>query len=321
MRLKESGQAVKKSRKQNTKSPRKLSLTPEIQALYFQCLAGKLHTLNHEDQRLIIQVFDRQFPALQREARRFAEKRQTSFLHRVVNAVLYVALVILTVAAVLLAWEYYANAEVSSDAIEAAREQAEASMRAAWRKGREDERQPLNKVVGPDGSIVLTRNAPRQIVTLPNGEPGLSDRHTTITVIQPPTPPPVTPPQNTSIQTTVNGIDRIETQAILPELLAVDQLEAVKKIADNGTLIAQQRFGLEQYKINQEMELEYLRLVKNFVLWGFLASIPFIVASYWILKNVFSGYRTLQKDQREFKLKEDEVSHRVIYENNGRGKS
>ena len=321
MRLKESGQTTKKSRKQSAKTPRKLSLTPEIQALYFQCLAGKLHTLSHEDQRLIIQVFDRQFPALQREARRFAEKRKASFLQSVVNFVLYVALLILTIAAVLLALEYYANAAVSSDVIKAAQEQAESSMRRAWQEGSEEEVQPVNTIVGPDGTIALAQNAPRQIVALPNGEPGLNDRHTTITVIHQPTPPPVTPPQKSSIQTTVNGIDRIETQAILPEQLAVDQMEALKKIADNGTLIAQQRFGLEQYKINQEMELEYLRLVKSFVLWGFLASIPFMLTSYWIFKNVFSGYRTLQKDQREYKLKELEVTDSMIYDkvpqNNG----
>ena len=43
MHLKESGQGRKKNKKQRASPPRKLSLTPEIQALYFQCLAGKLH--------------------------------------------------------------------------------------------------------------------------------------------------------------------------------------------------------------------------------------------------------------------------------------
>ncbi|MCP4405536.1 MAG: hypothetical protein GY801_50565 [bacterium] len=322
---KKPGQISEPARKRKRPKTEKLSLTPEIQALYFQCLAGKLHSLNHEDQRLIIQVFDRQFPVLQREARRFSEKRQASFLQSVVNFVLYVALMILTIAVVMLAWEYYANAEVSSDLIRAAQEHAEDSMRQAWQEGSEEDVQPVDTLAVSDGSIMLTQNAPRQIVTLPDGEPGLSDRHTTITVIQQPTPIPVAPPQKSSIQTTVNGIDRIETQAILPEQLAVDQMEALKKIADNGTLIAQQRFGLEQYKLNQEMELEYLRLVKSFVLWGFLASIPFLLASYWIFKNVFSGYRTLQNDRCAYRLKELEVTDSVIYDkvppDNGRGKS
>jgi hypothetical protein len=314
MRLKESGQVTKKQRTQSAKSPRKLSLTPEIQALYFQCLAGKLHSLTHEDQRLIVQIFDRQFPALQREARRFAEKRRASFLQRAVNAVLYVALVILTIAVVLLALEYAARAEVSSEVISAAQEHAEASMRKAWQEGREEEPQPVNTLMQPDGSMTLTQNAPRRMITLPNGEPGLSDRHTTITVIPPPTPVPAAPPQHSRIHTTVNGIDRIETQAVLPEQLAVDQMEALKQIADNGTLIAQQRFGLEQYKLSQEMELEYLRLVKSFVLWGFLASIPFLFTSYWIFKHLFSGYRSLQRDRNEYALKEQELTDKMIYE-------
>ena len=67
-----------------------------------------------------------------------------------------------------------------------------------------------------------------------------------------PTPLPPVAPQDSRIQTTVDGIDHIETKAILPEHLVVDQLDAIKKIADNGTLIAQQRFAVEQYKINPE---------------------------------------------------------------------
>jgi hypothetical protein len=207
-----------------------------------------------------------------------------------------------------------ADADVNSSDIRSAQSQAESSMMRAWQQGSEDEQQPVSTLLGAEGSVLLAQNAPRQIITLPNGEPGLSDRHTTITVIQQPTPIPVMPPQKTSIQTTVNGIDRIETQAVLPEQLAVDQLEAVKKIADNGTLIAQQRFGLEQYKINQDMELEYLRLIKSFVLWGLLVSIPFLFTTSWILKNVFSGYRSLKNDLHDYRLKEQEVSDRVIYE-------
>ncbi len=81
---------------------------------------------------------------------------------------------------------------------------------------------------------------------------GLSKSQTMITVIQQPTPLPTVARlcrRIPAIQTIVNGIDHIETKAILPEHLVVDQLDAIKEIADNGTLIAQQRFAVRQYKI------------------------------------------------------------------------
>lgn len=206
------------------------------------------------------------------------------------------------------------QAYVDPALIQAAQEQAKDSMREAWRQGAENKVQPVNTLVGPDGTVVLTQNAPKQIVTYPDGSLGLSKSQTMITVIQQPTPlPTVAPaaPQDSRIQTIVNGVDHIETKAILPEHLVVDQLDAIKKIADNGALIAQQRFAVEQYKINSETQLEWLRITKSFVLWGFLFSIPFIVTVYWITRNVAVGWRNWQKEVLEFKQKELESAERI----------
>lgn len=201
--------------------------------------------------------------------------------------------------------------QVDTALIQAAQEQAQESMRRAWQQNAENKIQPVNSLVGPDGTVVLTQNAPKQIVTLPDGTLGLSKSQTTITVIQQPTPLPTVAPQDSRIQTTVNGIDHIETKAILPENLVVDQLDAIKKIADNGTLIAQQRFAVEQYKINSEAQLEWLRITKSFVLWGFLFSIPFILTIYWITRNMAIGWRNWQKDMYELKQKEYEAADRI----------
>jgi hypothetical protein len=196
--------------------------------------------------------------------------------------------------------------------LQSTQQQADESMRNAWQHGIEGEEQPVNTVVGSDGTIALAQNAPKRIITRPDGSLDISDSHTTITILQQPTPLPPVVPQDTRIQTTVDGIDHIETKAILPETLVVDQLEAVKKIADNGTLIAQQRFAVEQYKITSDAGLEYLRIVKSFILWGFLMSIPFIITAYWVFKNLLSGYHTLQKERLEHKLKELESAERQI---------
>lgn len=197
--------------------------------------------------------------------------------------------------------------------IQAAQEQAQDSMREAWRQGSEEKAQPVNTLVGPDGTLILTQNAPKQIVTYPDGSLGLSKSQTMITVIQQPTPMPIPTviPQDSRIQTTVNGIDHIETKAILPEHLVVDQLDAIKKIADNGALIAQQRFAVEQYKINSESQLEWLRITKSFVLWGFLFSIPFILTIYWITRNIALGWKNWQKEIFEFKQRELESAERI----------
>ena len=126
-----------------------------------------------------------------------------------------------------------------------------------------------------------------------------------------PTPLPPVAPQDSRIQTTVDGIDHIETKAILPEHLVVDQLDAIKKIADNGTLIAQQRFAVEQYKINSEAELEWLRIAKSFTLWGFLFSVPFLLTFYYIFANLAKGWREWQKDKLEYRQKEIEAAERI----------
>lgn len=175
-----------------------------------------------------------------------------------------------------------------------------------------DSPQTLTAVTGD----AIVQRAPRLIGTLPNGQPGLTGGEVNVTLItvQQPTPLPTVAPQDSRIQTTVNGLDNIETKAILPEHLGVDQLDAIKKIADNGTLIAQQRFAVEQYRINTETQLEWLRISKSFVLWGFLFSIPFLLTLYWIMRNAVAGWRGWQKDKLEFKQKEWEIAERLTHD-------
>ena len=197
---------------------------------------------------------------------------------------------------------------------QAAQEKAQDTMRRAWQQGTEHKDQPVDTLLGADRSLAIVQNAPRRITTFADGSLGLTPVHTTITVIQQPTPLPTLVPQDSRIQTTVNGVDNIETKAILPERLGVDQLEAIKKIADNGTLIAQQRFAVEQYRINSEAQLEWLRISKSFVLWGFLFSIPFLLTLHWIGRNILAGWRDWQNARMEYKLKEWETSERIVRE-------
>ena len=227
-----------------------MTLTPEIQALYFQCLAGKLHNLSQDDQRLIILVFNQQFPPLRREAKRFTTPRRSSFLQTLMHWVLYFVLIVLGILIVLVALEHYAGANETQ-------------------------------------TMTLA-----QISTL--------------------APIQSAEPQDTRIQTTVEGIDHIQTKAILSGNLAAEQLETVKKIVTNGTSIAEKRLELERIKINSEKNLELLRIAQSFILWGFVASIPFIVTLYWILKNILRAYHMLQKEELEYKLKELESAERQI---------
>jgi hypothetical protein len=295
-----------KSRKTTARTGKALKLTPEIQALYFQCLAGKLRQLSTDEQRIIVNVFNRQFPSLKREADRLALSRKTSIWQTLFHWVLYALLIVLGILILLVALEFYASAEVDPVLLQKAQDQADHSMQKAWQQHTEHEEQPVHTVVGADGTMAVVQNAPRRIVTNPDGSLGLSAPHTSITVIQPPTPIPTIVPQeqDTKVKTTVNGIDNIETTAVLPEHLAVEQLEAVKKIADNGTLIAQQRFAFEQYKINTETELAWWQITKSFILWGFLLSIPFIVTIYWVAKNVLTGWHVWRKEKLQFSLEQ-----------------
>lgn len=308
---KKSEQTTPKNKK--TRKPSKnLALTPDIQALYFQCLAGKLHQLTREDQRIIITVFNQQFPSLKREAQRFAVPQKPPFLQRLVNWIFYGILVILGILLVLVVLEYRARAEVDEALIQEALHQAGASMQEAWKQGTEGDTQPIQTVVGEDGTMALAQNVPKRSIRRSDGTLDISDSHTTITIIQQPTPVPQTPPQDTRIQTTVNGLDNIETRAVLPENLVVDQLETVKKIADNGVLIAQQRFALEQHSMNSQTAVEKLRITRGLVLWGFLLAVPLLLTCYWMVRNAVIGWRKWQKEQLDHKLKELESIERQI---------
>lgn len=133
---------------------------------------------------------------------------------------------------------------------------------------------------------------------------------TNILVFQAPTPlpPPTLPePLDTRIQTTINGIDQIETTAILPDTLQVPQLEAVKKIADNGVIVAQQRFVVEQQKIGSAARLSRLRITKSFVLWGLLLFIPLLLTLSWMVRKAVGGWQQWQREKLAYKVKELEA--------------
>ncbi len=147
-------------------------------------------------------------------------------------------------------------------------------------------------------------------------QPALPPAHpqpsTHIVIFEAPIPIATVAALESKIDTTVNGIDNIETKAILPENLSVEQLEAVKKITDNGTLIAQQRLGLEQFQLDTSTQLSRLRVVKGLVLWGLLFSIPTLLTLYWIVRNIALGWREWQQEKLSYTLKELERVERHI---------
>lgn len=194
----------------------------------------------------------------------------------------------------------------------------------ARRFGTDGEQQPTYGYAGEDGTMYLAKNEPVNVITKPDGNLGVNKPGMHVTVIQPPAVVTVLP-ADTRVQTTVDGIDHIEFKAILPESLSQEQLDAVNKIALNGKVIAEQRLGLEQHKINTEAaveqyaintesELEYLRIVKGFTLWGFLMSIPFIFTVYYISKQLLIGWSQLVETRLKYKLREIEGVDRVLGE-------
>jgi len=135
---------------------------------------------------------------------------------------------------------------------------------------------------------------------------------TTIQILQQPAPLATVAPLTTRIKTTINGIDQIETQAVLPSELEVKQLDAVKKIADNGVIIAQQRLGLEQRDITARTALASLSIWKHFVLWGLVLSIPFLMTIFWMIRRMALGWHSWQQDKLDYKLKELASAERQI---------
>lgn len=195
-------------------------------------------------------------------------------------------------------------------------------------------KQPIQQQQMHEGQIGDVPDAARTSAMLPEtpnhafqslreteASPLPSSSQTTIMIFQPPTPLPKVEPQDSQIHTIINGIDQIETKAILPEHLGVDQLEAMKKIADNGTMIAQQRLAVEQYRIDSTSKVEWLRLSKGFVLWGLLLSIPFLITISWIARNVLRGWRDWQRDRLTYKLQELESLERQIMMSENHSKS
>ncbi|MCP4459567.1 MAG: hypothetical protein GY816_16320 [Cytophagales bacterium] len=91
----------------------------------------------------------------------------------------------------------------------------------------------------------------------------------------------------------------------------------------NGKVIAEQRLGLEQhrintdaantqYAINTEAQLEHFRIVQSFTLWGFLLSIPLVIILLKAIKWGFGEWKALSKMKIEYKLKEIAAAEKLV---------
>lgn len=119
-------------------------------------------------------------------------------------------------------------------------------------------------------------------------------------------------PVETGIQTIIEGVDDFETRVIFPQQITQEQLDFAKYIIENNASIFRQRLTIEQQRIHSEVELEYLRIFKNLLLWGVFLSIPLSLTVYWIFKNLSKEYRALQQQKFDYKLKELESAERQI---------
>ncbi len=202
--------------------------------------------------------------------------------------------------------------QVDPELLNQAKTMAETSMRTAWKNGTEGEEQPIHKLVGTDGAIVLAQNTPRRLVPLPDGTLGMSEVKTTITII----PPSVSRPsaaadvhEPAEFRMGIVGMDQIQTMTILPQQLSSDQADVIRNMSETGVALAQQRFAIEQFRIQADTELAWLRITRNFILWGLLVSIPFILTMYWIAKNMAVGLRGWQKEKMEHRLRQQQAEH------------
>ncbi|GAK49485.1 hypothetical protein U14_00707 [Candidatus Moduliflexus flocculans] len=203
-----------------------------------------------------------------------------------------------------------------SELLEQARTLAEAAMQKAWKDGTEGEEQPVIKLVGKDGSIVLAQNTPRRLVPLPDGTLGMSATKTIVTIIPPSASRPVATTDvkkgaenPAEFRMGIIGPDQIQTMTILPQQLSSDQAEVIRNMTDTGLALVQQRFAIEQFRIQADTELAYLRIMRNFALWGVLVSIPFLLTIYWMAKNTAIGVHSWQKDLQEYHLRQQQAEH------------
>lgn len=206
--------------------------------------------------------------------------------------------------------------QVEPELLKQAKIKAEESMRFAWKNGTEGDEQPVIKLVGQDGTIVLAQNAPRRLLPLPDGTLGMSEVKTTITII-PPSASRISKSERAAeyaekpaeFRMEINGTDQFQTMTILPQQLSPGQADTIRHMTTTGVTLAQQRFAIEQFRIQADTELAYLRITRNFALWGMLASIPFLLAVYWIAKNTAALLHGWQKETQEYRLRQQQAEH------------
>lgn len=199
-----------------------------------------------------------------------------------------------------------------ADLLDLVAQQADQVMRQAWRVGKEDQEQPVQAILGQNGTLVLAKHAPRRIVTLPDGSLGLNDARTTITVLPAATARPFASQPNTQMPTQIKRSPQGATELLLSDELVAEQTQLITKITEHDTLLAQQQFALEQYKISTAAKLERLRIVLRFIVWCLLVSIPLLGTFYWGLKNIWHAYHALQKEKLVYQLQELASAERQI---------
>jgi len=199
---------------------------------------------------------------------------------------------------------------VDPELLKQAKIKAEESMRLAWKNGTERDEQPVMKIEGKDGTIVLAQNTPRRFIPLPDGTLGMSDAKTVVTIIPPSAPRSA---ENASaaapaeFRMGIIGADQIQTMTILPQTLSSEQAAAIHNMTETGVLLAQQRFAIEQFRIQSDAELAYLRITRNFTLWGVLVSIPFLLTISWIVKNAAISLHSWQRENQELRLRQQQA--------------
>ncbi len=208
--------------------------------------------------------------------------------------------------------ESSATFHVDPELLKQAKTLAETSMRTAWKNGTEGEEQPVLKLVGTDGTVVLAQNAPRRLVPLPDGTLGMSAIKTIVTIIPPSASRaslPTDAQEPAEFRMGIIGTDQIRTMTILPQQLSTEQADVIRNMTETGVALAQQRFAIEQFRIQADTELAWLRITRNFILWGLLVSIPFILTMYWMAKNMAVGLHGWQKENAEQRLKQQRAEY------------
>jgi len=179
---------------------------------------------------------------------------------------------------------------------------ADDTMREAWRRGREGQEQPVHVHVTSEGNVVTAQKAPVRIVTKPNGELGLSEERTTITVHPAPIVKEIVPGQ-TIIKI---GNRRYQVPSDMPVEL-FEQLSIL--LAQDATAEVQIKiqdlfYQYEQNRAQTKLALISV-LVKEFrtiLLWGVVLCVPLTML---ILRYVGK--------QKSLKLEQERIWSKELY--------